>query len=54
MGDGRVFGSLLFLWTVGLLEGSGEIPVLVQDDGDACGRRHLLEGVVQALPHASS
>jgi hypothetical protein len=24
----------------------GEIHVLLQDDGDACGRRHLLEGVI--------
>jgi hypothetical protein len=35
------------LWlTVGQMEGLGEIPVLLQDDSDACGRRHLLKGVV--------
>jgi hypothetical protein len=28
--------------------------LLVQDDGDAFGCRHLLEGVVHVLPHASS
>jgi hypothetical protein len=31
---------------MGQMEGLGEIPVLLHDDGDACGRRHLLEGVV--------
>jgi hypothetical protein len=35
---------------LGLLEGLGEIPLLLQDDGDARGRRHLFEGVVHALP----
>jgi hypothetical protein len=30
----------------GRLEGPGEISVLLQDNGDACGRRILLEGVV--------
>jgi hypothetical protein len=32
------------------MEGLGEIHVLLPDDGDACGRGHLLEGVVLALP----
>jgi hypothetical protein len=27
-------------------EGLGEIPMLLQDNGDAYGRRYLLEGVV--------
>jgi hypothetical protein len=35
-----------FWWIVGRMEWQGEIPVLLQDDGGACGRRHLLEGVV--------
>jgi hypothetical protein len=39
-------GSECLWWTVGQMEGLGEIVVLLQDDSDACGRRHLLEGVV--------
>jgi hypothetical protein len=35
-----------FLWIVGGMEWLGEILVLLQDDDDACGCRHLLEGVV--------
>jgi hypothetical protein len=34
------------------MAGLGEIHVLLQDDGDVCGRRYLLEGVVLALPFA--
>jgi hypothetical protein len=41
---------LMFLWIVGLIEGLGEIPMLLQDDGKACGHRHLLEGVIKAFP----
>jgi hypothetical protein len=35
-----------FSWIVGLMEWRGEIPLLLQDDGGACGHRHFLEGVV--------
>jgi hypothetical protein len=48
-----LFGSVLDFgfrdasWRiVGRMEGWGEILVLLQGDGDACGCRHLLEGVV--------
>jgi hypothetical protein len=46
---GGVFGCWIrgaYWWTVGRTEGLGEIPVLLQGDGDVCGRRYLLEGVV--------
>jgi hypothetical protein len=36
------------------MEGLGEIPMLLHDNGDACGRHHFLEGVVWALPSVSS
>jgi hypothetical protein len=48
-----LFGGVLDSWfrdanggLRGRREGLGEIPVLLQDNGDACGRRLLLEGVV--------
>jgi hypothetical protein len=46
---GAVFGCWIrdaSWWIVGRTEGLGEILVLLQGDGDTCGRRHLHEGVV--------
>jgi hypothetical protein len=31
------------------VDGRAERNLAVADDGDACGRRHLLEGVVESL-----
>jgi hypothetical protein len=37
-------------WIVGKMVWLGEIPMLLQDDDNACGRHSLLEGIVWALP----
>jgi hypothetical protein len=46
VGGVQLLVSLLHLWIAGLTDGLGEISMLLQDDGDACGRRYLLGGVV--------
>jgi hypothetical protein len=41
-------------WIVRRMVWPGETPMLSQDNGDAYGRRFLLEGIVSVLPSFSS